>query len=95
MQDPNPAGGFTLQNATVFAKVEKKGKEKPLFFNVRTPDRDYLLRAASAAEKDDWVRLLKANIKGNGKTIAKQGSFLGKTQEERDQEAKEKGKSKK
>jgi hypothetical protein len=78
-----------LTNATCFAHVEKKGTTKPLFFNIRTETRDFLIRAESAEDKAEWVKLIKTQgVKGElsaegRKHLAKKAStFIGRTSEE-------------
>ncbi len=45
-------------NATVFTNVVRDGETQDLFFIVRTPDRDFLLRSSSKREKDEWVNAI-------------------------------------
>jgi len=92
VSDKESKGSISLENTVIFAHVEKKGKTKPLLFNIRTIERDYLLRASTTEEKDDWAKILKANIKTTDKKpgFSKSGSFLGKTTEERKEEQKKK-----
>ncbi len=78
-----------LTNAVCFAHVEKKQKVKSLFFNIRTENRDFLIRAESKEVKDAWVKAIKAScVKGQlteeeKKLLAKRGvNLLGKTAEE-------------
>jgi len=56
-----------------------------LFFNVRT-NRDYLLRAVTKEDKEEWTKVLKANCVNTG--APKKGPFksFGKTAEEREAE---------
>lgn len=58
-QDKLPKGVIPLINATCYAHVEKKGAVKPLFFNIRTETNDFLIRASSAEEKAEWVKVIK------------------------------------
>jgi len=70
-------------NATLYAHVEKKGKEMDNYFNIRVANRDFLLRALSMEEKNDWVTAIKTNIVIDTKTpepdrkLNKTSSFLG------------------
>eukprot|EP01116_Phalansterium_solitarium_P000393 TRINITY_DN10263_c0_g1_i1.p1 TRINITY_DN10263_c0_g1~~TRINITY_DN10263_c0_g1_i1.p1 ORF type:complete len:239 (-),score=16.68 TRINITY_DN10263_c0_g1_i1:383-1060(-) len=84
-----PRGSIPLINATCYAHVEKKGQVKPLFFNIRTETRDFLLKALSKEDKAQWVAAIKAQcIKGNltpemRKQLMRKGSsFIGKTQDD-------------
>jgi len=84
-----PRGTIPLMNATCYAHVEKKGVVKVLFFNIRTETRDFLLKALSKEDKDQWVTAVKGQcVKGNlspemKKHLSRKGSsFIGKTTEE-------------
>jgi len=87
--DAQPKGVIPLVNATCYAHVEKKGTVKPLFFNIRTETRDFLMRAETNEEKGEWVKLIKTQcIKGEVSAEAKKhlakkaSSFIGRTTEE-------------
>jgi len=87
--DTQAKGVIPLTNATCYAHVEKKGSVKPLFFNIRTETRDFLIRAESPEEKVEWVKLIKTQcIKGQlspegKKHLAKKASsFIGRTTED-------------
>lgn len=60
-KDTEPKGIISLEGATCYARVEKNKKPKPLFFNIRTIDRDFLIRAESKEIKDIWVKAIKEN----------------------------------
>jgi len=84
-----PRGSVPLVNATCYAHVEKKNEVKPLFFNIRTETRDFLLKAHSKEDKDSWVAAIKTQcIKGNltpdmrRQLMRKGSSFIGKTTDE-------------
>lgn len=55
-------GIIPLTNAIIYTHVEKKGKVKPLYFNIRILNRDFLLKTDSQSEKDAWVKAIKENI---------------------------------
>jgi len=55
-------GSISLLNATLYAHVEKKTKEMDNYFNIRVANRDFLLRAATVDEKNEWVQAIKSNI---------------------------------
>ena len=46
-KDVEPLGVIPLTNATCYASVEKNKVIKPLFLNIRTENRDFLVRAES------------------------------------------------
>jgi hypothetical protein len=48
-----------LTNATCYARVEKKAKVRPEFFNIRTERGDLLLKAPTVELKNQWVTALK------------------------------------
>lgn len=79
-------------NAIIYAHVQKKGENKPLFFNIRT-DQDFLLRAETKEEKEEWTRILKENVTADDKmrsvsqVQSGKGSFIGKTLAQRKAEA--------
>jgi len=81
--DTAAKGAISLINATLYAHVEKKGKEMDTYFNIRVANRDFLLRAATGDEKNEWVQAIKSNIviDTNGqedkKGMTKSSSFLG------------------
>lgn len=79
LQQEQPSAAFNLTTAVVYSRVEKKGKDKPLLFNIRTSQRDMLLRATTIQEKEEWTSSLKKYSKQGPITLSKQGSFLGKT----------------
>jgi len=60
--DKEAKGSMSLLNASVYSHVEKKGKEMSNYFNIRVGQRDFLMRASTAAEKTEWVKMIKANI---------------------------------
>lgn len=87
--DLHTKGVIPLTNATCYAHVEKKGVTKPLFFNIRTETRDFLIRAESQEEKNAWVKLIKSQcVKGEltpegRKYLSKKSStFIGRASEE-------------
>jgi len=87
--DAQPKGVIPLTNATCYAHVEKKGVVKPLFFNIRTETRDFLIRAEIPEDKSEWVKLIKSQcVKGQlspeGKRhlMKKSSTFIGRTTEE-------------
>lgn len=87
--DAQAKGVIPLTNATCYAHVEKKGVVKPLFFNIRTETRDFLIRAETPEEKGDWVKAIKSQcVKGTLSPEAKKhlqrkaSSFIGRTTED-------------
>ena len=87
-EDTEAEHSISLDGAVVYAHVEKKGQYKPLLFNIRT-NQDYLLRSFDKDDKDEWTKILKANLINPGKFVSSAGlgtGFLGKTVEERDSE---------
>jgi len=89
-KSPAAKGSISLVNAQLYAHVEKKkGSEMPTYFNLRTDNRDYLIRAPDAEEKIAWVEALKANLvkddgkNGRGKGLFKTNSFLGVVKDEK------------
>lgn len=63
MQFDSASGIIYMNNAKVFAHAEKNGVAKPRCFNVRSTNKNFLLRASSKEEKDDWCTALKENIR--------------------------------
>ena len=45
-------------DATVFYNVSRDGEMQNLYFIVRTEGRDFLLRATSQKEKDEWIKAI-------------------------------------
>jgi len=82
-EEPTPKGSISLEGASVYSHVEKKGKEMNNYFNIRIGNRDFLLRADTPEEKAEWVKVIKANVtvaeeeKKNPKELTKQNSYLG------------------
>jgi len=85
-KDTKPKGVISLINATLYAHVEKKGKEMEGYFNLRMNDRDFLMRVEDPSEKSDWVKSIKESIvtdpshispKQRKGLLSKQSSFLG------------------
>jgi len=58
-------GSETIRSAKVFARVEKRGKELPTYFDVRLQNRDLLLRASSIEEKDMWIKAIREASQSN------------------------------
>lgn len=60
-----PKATIPLVNAVCYARVEKNGKLKPDMFNIRTENRDFLLKAENAETKNRWVAaLMSACVRG-------------------------------
>jgi len=70
-EDKNPARIIPLRGSICYAYVEWKGKRMSLFFNIRTKERDFLLRAENKEMKMFWVTNIKAAI-GGSKNSTKQ-----------------------
>lgn len=87
-KQPIAKGIVSLTNVTLYAHVEKKGEEMAQYFNIRTPTRDYLIRAADIDEKLEWIRAIKDQITKDKSSspapkrgVLKQHSFLGVVKE--------------
>jgi hypothetical protein len=85
LQDEEAKGVLPLKNAICYAHVQKKNEVKPCFFNIRTENRDFLVKAESKEDKERWVKAVKSQItKGvlteeEKKQIHKKGQFIGRT----------------
>lgn len=53
-----------LSKAIIYGQVEKNGKPKPLFFNIRAQDKtDHLFRVEDKTKKGEWVQSLRSTAK--------------------------------
>lgn len=49
-----------LSKATIFAVVEKNSKKKPLFFNIRSVEKnDHMFRTEDKLKKEEWIQALR------------------------------------
>jgi len=82
-KDEVPKGSIPLVNALVYSHVEKKSQDMEKYFNIRIGTRDFLLRADTAEDKAEWVKVIKANVtvgeldEQKKKELTKSNSYLG------------------
>jgi len=57
-----PLGVIFLENAKIFTHVEHGGKVKPLTFNLKSGNSDFLFEAFNSEEKEKWCQLISANL---------------------------------
>jgi len=58
--DTTPRGTIELQGSEVFTADEKTGKK--FSFEVKTPDRDFLIHADNRSELEEWFEVLKSKV---------------------------------
>jgi len=80
-------GVIALENAKLFQKAEMNGITKPLLFNIRSTNRDFLIRAPSQEEKTVWCNRLKDNIIqfNSGKAVIQRSGSMAVSRDQMEQ----------
>jgi len=61
-QSDDPAGMIYLQNARLTANTSRNGVPQPLWFGIRSTNKDFVFQCSSEVEKADWCNVIAQNI---------------------------------